>query len=255
MEISTTEYWNNLHRSSKPNIEATTKSYWMRKLGKFLSRYLKPDSKKKLVDVGGAPGVYALLFYKLFRYRPYVIDYSEPGIETTRQNFERFQIPVSNAIIMDFLKEKRLSTYQDYFDVVFSTGLLEHFKDPSHVLHLHLKMLRGSGDLIVMIPAHNMILRLQPLLFKEATKQYDASFMNIERFAQVFTGNREIIIKYLGYFGGIGLGVLRSENRIVRTLIFGIQRFLEITGIESIIPENRFTSPYIICVAKKKSNG
>lgn len=252
IELSKKDFWDKIW-SAESVTQASLGNYWMKKLITFLARYLEPDQDKRFVELGGAPGRYPLLFYKAFQYQPYVIDYSQTGIKETQKTFERFQVPTDNVILMDFLNENALAKYEDCFDIVFSAGLLEHFKDPSYVLGLHLKILKRGGDLIVTIPVCNPIFRLQPLLKKGVIEQHNLLFMNIEAFLQVLTSNKSMEIKYLGYFGGLNLEVPRCENFLVLGLIYVVQRFAELTHLESVIPPNKYTSPYLICVAKKKS--
>ena len=40
----------------------------------------------------------------------------------------------------------------EYFDVVFSAGVVEHFTDPTEVIRIHLELMKNGGFLIIMMP-------------------------------------------------------------------------------------------------------
>ena len=152
---------------------------------------------------------------------------------------------------MDLLDEKKLVTYQNYFDVVFSAGFIEHFKNPSEVLNLHLEILKEGGYLVIMIPVNNFIVKAQPFFKKGVIDQHNSSFINIDEFSKIFISNKIIKIEYLNYIGGINLAVICYNNFFIRKLIYALQVFIQITRIELLIPLNKYTSPYLICIAKK----
>ena len=252
-EISDRGYWDEVHGLHKVDIAASLRGYWMRKLSRFLASFLAPDETKRFVELGGAPGLYPILFHQVFGYQPYVIDYSEPGIQETWRNFELLGLPSSNAVMLDFLQEGALRSYENYFDVVASIGLLEHFAEPSHVLDLHISILKGGGDLIIQIPVFNSVFRLQPFFKRGVCKQHNLSLMNLDAFSHIVTSANDIEVRYLGYFGGINFGVPRSDSYMLGTIMGQMQKFTEAIQLESILPLNKYTSPYLMCVAKKSS--
>lgn len=253
-KISKKSYWDNIYYSLKGcQITAALDSYWRKKMFSLLEKYLSKDSGKKFIEIGGAPGTSAILFNKFFQYDSYVVDYSEIGIEKTKDNFKQLGVAEENVILGDSLSEKFLSTYQEKFDVVLSDGFIEHFKDPANILKTHLRILKKGGFLIVIIPVNNFILRLQPFFKNGVVDQYNESFMNMKNFKKMVTSEDNIDVSYLNYFGGINLAVLVYDNRFIRKIMNASQRLIEITKLESIISLNKYTSPYIICVAKKIS--
>ena len=252
-EISNKKYWDDIYKSLiSYNFVISQNSYWKRKFFSLLKKYLEKDPAKKMVEIGGAPGISAVLFNKVFGYDSYSIDYSEIGTNKTIENFKINNIPLNNAIGIDFLNEEKLAFYNGYFDIVFSDGFIEHFKDPSSIVNLHLKILKNGGYLVIMIPVNNFVLGMQSFFKKGVVNQYDGSFMNIVNFSKVFTSNGELEIKYLNYIGGINLGVICYDNLIVRKFMNAIQLFIQIIGLEYLIPLNKYTSPYLICICTKK---
>jgi predicted O-methyltransferase YrrM len=254
IKISKKSYWDDVYESiNDSQIAAALDGYWRKKMFALLARYLPRGGNKKFIEIGGAPGTSAILFNKFFQYDSYVVDYSEVGIEKTKNNFRKMGLSDGNVILKDSLSEEFLSKYEGEFDVVLSDGFIEHFKEPLDILKTHLKILKKGGFLIVIIPVNNFILKLQPFFKKGVVDQYNAPFMNIEEFQKIFLSQKDIEINYLNYFGGINLAILVYANFFVRKIMYGLQKLIEIIKLDSIIPLNKHTSPYIICVAKKIS--
>jgi SAM-dependent methyltransferase len=250
--ISKKNYWDNIYNGLKdPRFHISLSSYWNKIFFLLLEKYLTKDSNKKMVEIGGAPGTYAVLFNKIFQYNSYSIDYSEKGNQKTIENFKKNMIPEKNVITMDFLDKNKLMNYQYYFDVVFSAGFIEHFKNPSEILNLHLEILKNEGYVIIMIPVNNFIVKLQPFFKKEVIEQHNVSFMNINEFSKIFISNERIEVKYLDYLGGINLAVVCYNNFFIRKFMYALQLFIQTIGLESLIPLNKYTSPYLICIAQK----
>jgi SAM-dependent methyltransferase len=251
-KISEKKHWDSIYTDLRGyKFKISLDDYWKTKFFSLLSKYLPIDQSKKFIEIGGAPGVSAILFNKIFKYNSYALDYSEIGIKESVENFKKFGIVKENALLGDFLNKNFLLQYQSYFDVVFSDGFIEHFKNPADILDLHLYVLKKDGYLIIRIPVNNFVLRLQPIFGKNIVSQYDGSFMNMKKFSKIFVDNKNIEIKYLNYMGGINLSTLVYKNILVRKFMHGLQRFMEIIGLEKMIPLNRFTSPYLICIARK----
>lgn len=251
--ISKKDYWDNIYNGLKNrrfNISFVG-NYWHKIFFSIFKKYLANDSDKKFVEIGGAPGTYAVLFNKIFQYDSYSIDYSEIGTKKTIENFKKNGIPMENAIMLDFLDENKPVKYKNYFDVVFSAGFIEHFKNPSEILKLHLEVLKNKGQLVITIPSNNFIFRLQPIFKKGVIEQHNTAFMNIDEFSKIFTSNKNIEIKYLGYMGGINLAQIRYDNFFIGKFVYVLQVIMQATKLESLIPLNKYTSPYLICIAQK----
>lgn len=73
----------------------------------------------------------------------YMIDYSEDGIVKARESFTLYKNRrMKTYIVGDGMK---LPFRDNSFDVVFSTGLIEHFEDPSKLIQEMCRVLRSGG--------------------------------------------------------------------------------------------------------------
>ena len=101
-----------------------------------------------IFEIGGAPGQFLAFFSKEFGYVPYALDYSDAGCQKLRENFKLLNLEV-HVIQRDFFED--LSDLPQ-FDIVFSSGFVEHFDDLEGVVGRHLQLLKKGGLLILGVP-------------------------------------------------------------------------------------------------------
>ena len=143
------------------------------------------------------------------------------------------------------------------FDVVVSFGVLEHFKDTAACIAAFLKFLKPSGLLITNIPN---LCGMNGLLQKLINRRVFDIHVPLDRqnLVRVHQMNGLRVVS-CNYFLFMNLGVLNFENlqggplyRVAvrfRSLINVIAWVLE-DAIPVLLP-NRWSSPYINCVAIK----
>jgi SAM-dependent methyltransferase len=113
--------------------------------------YLMPKFKGKnsFIEIGGFPGVYAAYFYKYGCKEVSLLDFfidSKMIIKFEEKN----SIPANTikSIEADFFKFETAKKY----DIVFSSGFIEHFNDTKDVISRHVKLLADKGILLIVIP-------------------------------------------------------------------------------------------------------
>ncbi|MDO9045744.1 MAG: class I SAM-dependent methyltransferase [Methanobacteriaceae archaeon] len=109
------------------------------KLG-YLVPLLPTGINLKTLEVGcGSARLSCFLASK--GYKTTCLDYSESALRVARKNYK---ISNNNA---DFVigDARKLPFENDTFDIVFSTGLLEHFKDPQIVIDEMVRVLKPNG--------------------------------------------------------------------------------------------------------------
>jgi SAM-dependent methyltransferase len=76
------------------------------------------------------------------------LDYSERGITWSRKLFDTLAIP-ADLRCEDVFK----TTFPPgSFDVVYSSGLIEHFQDPRDIVHTHVQLAKPGGLALIAIP-------------------------------------------------------------------------------------------------------
>lgn len=109
------------------------------KLG-YLMPLLPTGTNLKTLEVGcGSARLSCFLASK--GYKTTCLDYSESALRVAKKNYKISNI-AGNFVIGD---AKQLPFENDTFDIVFSTGLLEHFKEPQIVIDEMVRVLKPNG--------------------------------------------------------------------------------------------------------------
>lgn len=150
-ELSTTGYWDGVWagdirlRLPSPYIVAT------RNLQRLLRRYVRRGDH--FLEIGCAPGKILVWVAAELGAEVSGLDYSERGIATSRHLF------ASLGIEGDLRCEDlgRTTFPAAGYDVVYSSGLIEHFADPTEVVRQHLNIVRPGGTAVITVPDYHGI--------------------------------------------------------------------------------------------------
>jgi 2-polyprenyl-3-methyl-5-hydroxy-6-metoxy-1,4-benzoquinol methylase len=218
-----------------------------------------PKAPAKILEVGCAPGKKLVKFAKTFGYEPYGIDFSNPGIESTRELFITNGFNPENVTCADFFNEKFLSNYKGFFDVVVSMGFIEHFTEADRVVERHIQLLREGGVLLISIPnLRGINYALTYLLNREALKLHNLDLMDSKAFLSLFQ-HPELDKLFCGYYGKFHCGVCISSEKVDSHLAKNYGRLQQIADyclMKLLSPgrfENRVLSPYLLYIGSKKS--
>lgn len=212
------------------NEKLTDKDYWQGCWDRVkLPVIVKPDTKNKVgkaildlfqqhlpkgklsaVEIGGAPGQYAAYLNKFHGYDVSIIEYTEVGCSKTEENFKLLGVE-GKVFCRDFFSD--LSDIPK-FDVVFSSGFIEHFTDIEDVLARHVSLLKKGGVLIVGVPNFRGISKT--FLAKTAPKmlaRHNLEAMDINNWDCLETKHR-LQPLFKGYIGGFEpKNLKRCESR------------------------------------------
>jgi SAM-dependent methyltransferase len=111
-------------------------------------RWLPADPGLSAAEVGGAPGQYLAYMHRSLGYRVTCIDFSGTGCEKTVENFRLLEIP-GDVIRADITADV---DGLPRFDVVYSLGLIEHFRDRRRIVENHARLVRPGGYLVLGVP-------------------------------------------------------------------------------------------------------
>jgi len=122
----------------------------LRRYGSFvfdemLKQRLRPLPGQRFLEVGCGTGKWLIYFSRTFGYAVTGCDYSDASCAMARRN-------VASAGVDATIIQQDLATVTGEYDVVFSTGLIEHFDDPSSVLAKFASLLAPGGTLITLVP-------------------------------------------------------------------------------------------------------
>ncbi|HOW27903.1 MAG TPA: class I SAM-dependent methyltransferase [Elusimicrobiota bacterium] len=122
--------------------KALKDGWYLMDLLKFerLSTVIPPTGKT--LEVGCGTGRLSSLL-ALKGYDNFLLDYSRSALLSSRQTFEDLRLTDSAKIVQ--ADAYRLPFDDNQFDIVMSTGLLEHFKDPSPIVREMTRVLVPGG--------------------------------------------------------------------------------------------------------------
>jgi 2-polyprenyl-6-hydroxyphenyl methylase/3-demethylubiquinone-9 3-methyltransferase len=126
-----------------------------------------PAGRPRVLEIGGG-GSRVLPYLALkFGLEVYGTDFSLAGCRLLRANLAL--VSTSGSVICEDLFQSSLAA--DTFDLVYSSGLIEHFEDTRSVVVQHLRLLRPGGRLVVVVPnllgfEGKIVAKLAPPLWK-----------------------------------------------------------------------------------------
>ncbi len=261
--LSKKTHWDLVHKNNTKIANCISnrkifESYYHFALFRLINKYTK-SHYKKAIEIGCAPGNYLVKFKNYFNLDMFGIEYSEGGRKKTVLNVAKHDIPAENIILGDFFDDDFLNKNREKYDVVFSTGFIEHFSDSCDVIKKQFSLVKKEGMLICLIPNAGYLNKF--LSSKKILNIHNLSIMNRDKFKEIFMNNA-LEIKYCDYFGGlINFGIFgnkKNASKLIFAFLFFIQRlFIDsiqkllflLTGKDLTI---KYTSPSLLCIARKK---
>jgi 2-polyprenyl-3-methyl-5-hydroxy-6-metoxy-1,4-benzoquinol methylase len=206
---------------------------------------MKPLSAgKSFIEIGGFPGLYAAYFYNNGIPDVTLLDF-HMNRDVVR-NFERINRLPPNSIqcihsdFFDFSSEKK-------YDVVFSSGFIEHFEDTADVIRRHVELMSEQGQLLIVIPNFlGLNGKIQQRFDRENLDAHNLRSMDIACLKQIMQtfDLQDLSVDYLGK-PMVWLEP-KPENKKWRRWIRLLSYILKLIPVKS-----KFLSPYIAIYARK----
>jgi SAM-dependent methyltransferase len=113
----------------------------------LISKYVPKfkNTEAKICEIGSGDGQLLKKFAQFLGCQPFGVEYSKEAAKQAKKN--GVETIVTDAFDKNFLKK-----YQNYFDVVFSYGFIEHITPPERAVQIHLQLLKPGGYVIIQIP-------------------------------------------------------------------------------------------------------
>lgn len=169
---------------------------WEREFAKAVFQHVPKKGMRKILEVGCSNGRWLRWFQKEYGSLVYGIDNDPTGFK-------------KKDVVEFILGDARTLPYQnEFFDIVFSTGLIEHFpkKEKYRILKEQARVLRKGGFLICQVPLLSFSLNF---LYMKYVYDWKAGYFHYR------TTEREL----RNYFRSLGLPVL-FLGRLGKLLLF-----------------------------------
>jgi 2-polyprenyl-3-methyl-5-hydroxy-6-metoxy-1,4-benzoquinol methylase len=145
---TTPELWGDIWKQYSLPYTINAHSTALRGLIKVLMQSLAVTTARSVCEVGCAIGSWLAYIHKV---NPKI---QLAGIENSP---EAYDITIQNLALQGVMADIRLedclnSTFPEEFDVVFSMGLVEHFRDPGPVIRAHWTLVKPRGVMLLTVP-------------------------------------------------------------------------------------------------------
>jgi 2-polyprenyl-3-methyl-5-hydroxy-6-metoxy-1,4-benzoquinol methylase len=249
LDLAGEDYWSRVHANSERPTFGTYRPE--RLLDQFIASHLRPRARQQLIELGAGNSAFLPHLATTYGYDVAGLDYSSVGCALARRNLEA-------AGASGDIREANLfeppAEWIGAFDVVASFGVVEHFDDTVATIRACAAYAKPNGRILTVIPnmrglpglgqrmlSSEIYLRHRPLTAAQLAAAHARAGLDVESST---------------YLAGINAGTLNPSGagrlrlvfhrwlRIVTTVIW----WVEDKGLA--IPPNRFTSPWIVTVAK-----
>lgn len=144
---------NYLHWTRKKpvnQIQLAFRNHWIT-FSQIIKKYQLSKLKKKVLEVGCGRGSLSAYFSDA-GYECTLNDSSKKAIQIAKKNFNKFNL----AADFNIGDCRNLSFKDNSFDIIFSIGLLEHFKNPNDAIREQVRILKPGGIIIsYIVPKFN----------------------------------------------------------------------------------------------------
>lgn len=135
-------YWENVWENV--NLPQEKKAKDVHEFHHVFKKILPADNLK-LIEIGCAPGSWLVYFHKCFHYSVSGIEYAPKAYETTAKNLKILNIP-GEIFLADFFDFNHAP-----YDVVFSSGFIEHFEEVTPVIQKIVNLCSSNGGFVITI--------------------------------------------------------------------------------------------------------
>ncbi len=211
---------------------------------KMLFKHFKTTQDKTVYEIGAFPGRF-LYHFGTLGYQLHGIDQTTflPDMEKW---FYKEDFSIGTFVSDDIFK----LSFETKYDVVFSSGFIEHFENFEEIIKIHGNLTKQGGHVFITAPNFSGGVQkfLHTHLDKENLSRHNLSAMDVEKWKKVLVQEGFEIIE-AGYFGGFDFWADNEKRNMFKYI--ATKLLIKLTPIR-FLPNSRSYSPEIILIAKKK---
>jgi len=238
-------YWDSLYENLEPRYDSQTNILF----ADLFDRFLKPGGT--CFEVGCYPGNFLIHLGRRFNYEVSGIDATPFVLTRMPERLRQHGLKIGRFYHGDFLQFQP----EHLYDVVCSFGFIEHFTNFENVMEKHLRMVAPGGTLIVSCPNFRYAqFVFHRLLDPVNLSRHVLAAMDLSRWRQVLTRNGMEILHH-DYYRTAGFWAdTPRPGRLASHAVYYVKRINQVIDLRMNYP-NRFLSPYMISISRKKGTG
>lgn len=226
-----------------------------REIHRVLQKHLPQTRDGDFLEVGAYPGKYLWYFHKFFGYKPWGVEYVETCAQQAQEMLDSENIPGQMIVEDIFNLNADEHIEKGGWNLVASLGFVEHFDEPEVAIAKHLEVTLPGGLVMISVPNHagwngNI------LHYVDSEKWRTHNCMSLDNMLAAFknAGSNEIIFSgHVGHIGFWNTGLYRKLKEIMGRL-YPLARaplwLIEGLG-QWLVPNNKYSSPTILVIARK----
>ncbi len=255
-ELSQQKQWDKYYSIKKQNnyLPKPEKYRGDFELDKIFKQFLRKDNNIRLLELGVGASMWLGYFAKEFGYKVYGIDYSKQGCLMAKENIKKAGVE-GKIYYGDFLKD--FDHLKNYFNIIISFGVIEHFQSPLEIINVMKKFLSQNGLIINILPnTVSHIFHLQKFIDRAIYNSHN--ILSIEDYASYHI-DADLKISFKYYLNFLNLGILNFQNvfksstyKWIARIITGLNLpFYYFQKIFNIYPQSKKGCSSIIIIARK----
>jgi cyclopropane fatty-acyl-phospholipid synthase-like methyltransferase len=218
-----------------------------------VAEFLPQQPGATCIEIGVVPGGMLFFFAKERGYRCTGVDFS-PVIEDVGRAFSR------HGMSADWVQTDFLTWETDRrFDLVYSCGFVEHFKDFGLVIERHWRLVKPGGTLLITVPAMTPAQHLLRRIFytrekfAEVKASHNFSIMGLDALVDSVRLLSAAEILMAEYTSGFEIWFGAGDPGVRRFLAPLLWPFLQLQRLaRKVGRSSRWYSPNVIVVARKQ---
>ena len=183
---------------------------------RLLSKHVRAHDR--FLEIGCAPGKMLAWVAAALQAEVSGLDYSKRGLSTAKRLFGALHLKGDlRCENLDATTFPRAS-----FDVVYSGGLIEHFKDPQQIVRAHVEFLKPGGTALMTVPDYRGVYgRLQRYFDADLLSLHNLDIMTCEALTALAPADQSAEVRAYPA-GRMSPWVLTSANRWPRPIALAI---------------------------------
>jgi len=214
----------------------------------FIDKYLTGlDLKNKnVIEIGGFPGTMSAFFHKKYQANVFFVDfYIKPEIVNSIEIINDLESNTIKYIECDFFEFQT----NEKFDLVYSSGFIEHFIDINDVIQRHVDLLSDNGNLLILLPNFKGINGwIQKKFDRPSFDIHNLKSMDIAYLSEILNSLQLKNVK-IEFSSKPMLWLSKQDdfvNSIVRKIVKILSYFVKLFPLRS-----KYLSPFIVITAQK----